>query len=107
MGSSCIVSRVDGRACAARGVVFDPLLGGLVCYHHAPLDQLLAHVIRHAMGTPDRYLAAALAELTDEWLAAELGCPQDLASMATVLDGDAARGGALLRRLAPGRLPLA
>ena len=66
-----------------------------------------SYAIRYAIGHPDRYLAAALAELTDEWLAAELGCPQVLASMATVLDGDAARGGAMLRRRAPGRLPLA
>jgi len=34
---------------------------------------LRAQAIRHAMRRPDRYLAAALAEWTDEALAAELG----------------------------------
>jgi hypothetical protein len=30
--------------------------------------------VRHAIARPERYLAAALAEWTDEYLAAELGC---------------------------------
>ena len=126
MVSRCIVNRADGRACTAQGAVFDPLLGGLVCYAHAPAAVMLRHALRRAIGRPETYLAAALAELTDEWLAAELGCPeervwrlrmcgypradrwaQDVASMATVLNADAARLDALLRRLAPGRLPLA
>ena len=126
MVSRCIAYRADGRGCDAPGVVVDDQRGGLVCYDHAPLDRLLGHAIRRAMGTPDRYLAAALAELTDEWLAAELGCPvgrvwrlrlagypcadrwdQDVMAMATALDADAGRLGALLRQLARGRLPRA
>ena len=116
----------DGRACGAASAVFDPDQGGVVCADHAPLDLLLRHAIRRAMRRPDRYLAAALAELTDEWVAAELGCPpgrvwrlrlcgwprtdrwaEDVAAMATTLDADRGRLDALLRRLALGRLPLA
>ena len=62
MGSGCIVHLPDGRRCDAPGVVVDDQRGGLVCYDHAPLDQLVAHTIRRAMGAPERHLAAALAE---------------------------------------------
>ena len=125
MRSPCIAYRADGRVCDAPGVVVDEQRGGLVCYAHAPDATLLRRAVRRAIGHPDRFLAAALAELPDDWLAAELGCPvgrvwrlrlagypradrwdQDVAALATVLNADAARLGALLRRLGPGRLPL-
>ena len=130
MGSGCIAYLPDGQRCDAVGVIVDAHRGGLVCEQHATPGAVRRHIrhhaIRHAMGAPDRFLAAALAELPDDWLAAELGCPvgrvwrlrlagypradrwaQDVAAMATALDADAARLDVLLRRLAPGRLPLA
>jgi hypothetical protein len=42
-------------------------------------DARRAYFIRQAMARPDKYLAVALAELTDEVLAAELGTdPRDI-----------------------------
>ena len=130
MGSGCIAYLPDGRRCDALGVIVDAHRGGLVCYDHAPpaaaLRHIRHHAIRRAIGHPDRYLAAALAELTDEWLAAELSCPvervwrlrlcgwpqadqwdQDIMRRSTTVGGDVARVDALLRQLTPGRLPLA
>jgi hypothetical protein len=49
-----------------------------VCYLHAPpgpvQQEALRVALRRAMLRPERYLAAALAEWTDEVLAVELGC---------------------------------
>ena len=81
MGSYCIVHLPDGGVCGALAVVVDEPRGGLVCVLHAPPSavrhDIPYHPIRRAMQHPDRYLAAALAEWTDEWIVAELGCPQD------------------------------
>ena len=109
MESGCIAYGADGRRCGAPAVLVDEQRGGLVCYDHAPEAAALRHIrqrtVRRAMGHPDRFLAAALAEFTDDWLAAALGCPvgrvwrlrlcgwpradqwgADIARMATALD---------------------
>jgi hypothetical protein len=101
----------------------DERRGGWVCYVHAPAGPLqrraLRATIRNAMARPDHYLAAALAEETDESLAALLGCPvdwvwrlrlagwpradhwhEDVQTMATAIGGDPELLAALFRRLA-------
>jgi hypothetical protein len=78
----------------------------------------LAGMIRQAMLEPTRYLAAALAEIPDEELGAVIGAhprrvwrlrlcwyprvqhwAEDITRMARLIDADAARLDALLRRL--------
>ncbi len=127
MAARCIAQRADGRPCGGLGVVIDEQRGGWVCYAHAPAGPLqrraLRTTIRRAMMRPDRYLAAALAEETDESLAALLGCPigwvwrlrlaswprtdrwyEDIQAMAAAIGGDPELLAALFRRLAdPGR----
>ena len=85
-------------------------------------DPDLARLIRQAMLQPTRYLAAALAEIPDEELTAAIRAhpgrvwrlrlceypdPEhwatEIARMARMVDGDAARLGALLQRA--GRQP--
>src|SRR5437879_1265730 len=79
MDRACCALLPDGRPCGALGVVPDEQRGGMVCYAHAPAGPLqrraIRATIRRAITRPDRYLAAALAEETDESLAAILGCP--------------------------------
>ena len=70
----CIARAGDGRPCGAPGILVDGQRGGMVCAAHAPQTPLLRFSIRRAMSYPDTFLAAALAELTDEALAAALGC---------------------------------
>jgi hypothetical protein len=70
----CIARDGEGRACGAPGVLLDGQRGGMVCAAHVPHTPLLRFSIRRAMSYPDAFLAAALAELTDEALAAALGC---------------------------------
>ena len=70
----CVARDDAGRACGAPGTVLDACRGGIVCAAHVPRTPLLRYSIRRAMSYPDTFLAAALAELTDEALAAALGC---------------------------------
>lgn len=70
----CVARDDAGRACGLPGIVLDAGRGGVVCAAHAPRTPLLRYSIRRAMSYPDAFLAAALAELTDEALAATLGC---------------------------------
>jgi hypothetical protein len=84
-------------------------------------DELRRFAIRQAMLWPDRFLAAALAEVTDEAIAAELGCPAteiwrlrladrprrshwqaDVARIARSVGANGQALGALLRRLGLG-----
>ncbi len=124
MAGRCIVFLADGRRCAAEGAVIDEQQGGWVCYTHAPAGPLqrraLKATIRKAIARPDRYLAAALAEETDDSLAAVLGCSprwvwrlrlagwpradrwdQDIQAMAAAIEGEPALLDQLLRRKAP------
>ena len=122
MAAPCIAPVADGRPCGGLGVVMDEQRGGWVCFAHAPAGPLqrraLRATIRTAMARPDRYLAAALAEETDESLAALLGCPvgwvwrlrlagwprtdrwhEDVQTMASAIGGDPELLAALFRRL--------
>ncbi len=122
MSEQCCAIWPTGDRCEHPGVVVDEARGGLVCHLHAPPGPLqqeaLRAVIRKAMVHPDRYLAAALAEWTDEALAAELGCSTtwvwrlrlcgwprvdrwhaDVMMMAEALSAETTRLAALLRRL--------
>ncbi len=124
MAGRYIVFLADGRRCAAEGAVIDEQQGGWVCYAHAPAGPLqrraLKATIRKAIARPDRYLAAALAEETDDSLAAVLGCStrwvwrlrlagwpradrwdQDIQAMAAAIEGEPALLDQLLRRTAP------
>jgi hypothetical protein len=78
MPGRCCAIWPTGVRCDGLAVVDDPALAGYVCYRHAPegprQQEAIRATIRHAMTRPDRYLAAALAEETDESLAAAVGC---------------------------------
>ena len=63
----------DGRVCGAEGLVMDEA-HIMLCADHAPLLLLMRLAIHRAMLRPDTYLAAALGEYMDDWLAAELDC---------------------------------
>ncbi len=118
MRRGCVAQTEQGRRCGAPGILVDVERGGMVCAAHAPQTPLLRYSIRRAMGYPATFLAAALAEQTDEALAAALGCPAgviwrlrlarhpsgsdweaDVARLALALDCEPARLAALLRRL--------
>lgn len=70
----CIAGDAAGGSCGRPGIVVDAARGGMVCAAHAPQTPLLRYSIRRAMGYPATFLAAALAELTDEAIASALGC---------------------------------
>jgi hypothetical protein len=78
MTERCCAIWPTGERCDGLAVVADPALAGYVCYKHAPegprQQEAIRATIRHAMARPDRYLAAMLAEETDESLAAAVGC---------------------------------
>ena len=78
MPERCCAIWPTGEPCDGWAVVDDPGRAGYVCYKHAPPEPrqqaAIRATIRKAMGRPDRYLAAALAEQTDADLAAELAC---------------------------------
>ena len=78
MPETCCAVWPTGQRCDGVAVVDDPALAGYVCYKHAPpgprQQEAIRATIRKAIPRPDRYLAAALAEFTDDVLAADLGC---------------------------------
>ncbi|HEY7059831.1 MAG TPA: hypothetical protein VII06_00015 [Chloroflexota bacterium] len=77
--ADCCARRYGGEPCRRLGVVIDEARGGWVYYLHAPpgpqQQEAIRATLRQAMAHPDRYLAAALAEWADDYLAAEPGCP--------------------------------
>jgi hypothetical protein len=78
MREQCCGVWATGVRCERPGVVVDEARGGWVCHLHAPpgpqQQAAISATIRRAMTRPDRYLAATLAEWTDELLSDELGC---------------------------------
>jgi hypothetical protein len=76
--AACTAPGPTGGRCARQGMLLDAARGGWVCAAHAkpgPLQRrALRHAIRQAMVEPRRYLAATLAEQTDERLGVLLGC---------------------------------
>jgi hypothetical protein len=78
MSQRCCGVWPSGERCRHLGAVVDEARGGWVCYVHAPpgpiQQEAVRIALRRAMLHPERYLAAALAEWTDEVLAEELGC---------------------------------
>jgi hypothetical protein len=119
----CCATWPTGERCDGWAVVDDPARAGYVCYQHAPpgprQQEAIRATLRKAMGRPDRYLAAALAEWLDDDLAAELGCSAawvwrlrlmgwprvdqwaaDVALMAEALGADVGQLDSLLRPLA-------
>jgi hypothetical protein len=118
----CCATWPTGEPCDGWAVVDDPARAGYVCYQHAPpgprQQEAIRATIRKAITRPDRYLAAALAEQTDDELAAELGCSKtqvwrlrllgwprverwdaDVQLMAESLGAEVSRLAALLRRI--------
>jgi len=78
MSDRCCAIWPSSERCRRLGAVVDEARRGWVCHVHAPpgpmQQEALRIALRRAMLHPERYLAAALAEWTDEVLAAELGC---------------------------------
>jgi hypothetical protein len=78
MRDRCCARWPTGEPCDGVAVAHDPARPGTVCYKHAPpgpeQQEAIRVTIRQAMTRPDRYLAAVLAEETDESLAAQVGC---------------------------------
>ena len=72
--SGCVARDDKGRACGAPGILVDTQRGGVVCVAHVQQTPLLRFSIRRAMGYPQAFLTAALAELTDDALASQIGC---------------------------------
>jgi hypothetical protein len=122
MSDRCCAVWPSGERCRRLGAVVDEARGGWVCHVRAlpgPIQQEALRVaLRRAMLHPERYLAAALAEWTDEVVAAELACapavlwrlrlmgwPQtdrwvtDVQLMADALGADTSALAALLRAL--------
>jgi hypothetical protein len=119
----CCAIWPTGERCDGWAVVDDPARAGYICYRHAPpgprKQEAIRATIRKATGRPDRYLAAVLAEDTDDRLAAQLGWAAsvvwrlrlmgwprvdrwaaDVALMAEALAADSAQLDSLLRPLA-------
>ena len=116
--SGCVARDDAGRVCGAPGILVDTQRGGVVCVAHVQQTPLLRFSIRRAMGYPQAFLTAALAELTDDALAVQLGCEPtvvwrlrlcrrpgpdqwdaDVARMAAAIGCDPARLATLLRSL--------
>jgi hypothetical protein len=78
MSQWCCAVWPSGERCQRLGAVADEARSGWVRHVHAPpgpmQQEALRIALRRAMVHPERYLAAALAEWTDEVLAAELDC---------------------------------
>ena len=125
MDARCCATWPNGRRCESAGVVYDAVRGGSVCLTHAPPGRLQRQAqriaIRRAMLQPDRFLAATLAELTDEAVAISVGClpgevwalrlagwpradkwQQDVLNMARAIGADPELLARLLRRVAEG-----
>jgi hypothetical protein len=123
MPERCCAHWPTGERCDGVAVVDDPARAGYVCYQHAPPGprqrEAIRATVRNAMARPDRYLAAVLAEDTDDALAAQLGCAAsvvwrlrlmgwprtdrwdgDVALMAEALGADRTQLDGLLRPLA-------